>query len=308
MYFRFLTVSAAALTIVTAAQAQQAHVTFDWNWKNLATGGHVPLQPGQSAAVWLDVTFSPPPGGTIMVNNQSYTILGLNAIDFDLIAATVNGAWGLSGPGFGGTPNPDGPLTNMNANSFGRRSDLLAGSFAAWGSGPAGTPVVSPQTEFTLGSIRSAAAGQTAFAGGLPNSAGPVIEIWRGHWTPQVYNRSAVFLARQARGSSGTGASLWIYPTGTNPLETMEIYHVPAPNIDFGSGHIVHPGFSCYANCDGSTLSPILNVDDFLCFVDRFAAGDPYTNCDGSTQEPILNVDDFLCFINEFALASFCDL
>jgi hypothetical protein len=58
---------------------------------------------------------------------------------------------------------------------------------------------------------------------------------------------------------------------------------------------------ACYANCDNSTTSPALNVDDFLCFINAFAAGDPYANCDCSTTEPVLTVDDFLCFINKFA-------
>jgi hypothetical protein len=57
----------------------------------------------------------------------------------------------------------------------------------------------------------------------------------------------------------------------------------------------------CYANCDGSTVHPILNVDDFSCFINRFAAGDPWANCDNSTVAPVLNVDDFACFINRFA-------
>jgi hypothetical protein len=54
----------------------------------------------------------------------------------------------------------------------------------------------------------------------------------------------------------------------------------------------------CYANCDGSTAAPILNVNDFICFEARFAAGDPYANCDGSTFPPVLNVNDFICFEN----------
>jgi uncharacterized membrane protein len=33
------------------------------------------------------------------------------------------------------------------------------------------------------------------------------------------------------------------------------------------------PSGSCYANCDGSTAQPILNVADFTCFLQRFAAG-----------------------------------
>jgi hypothetical protein len=66
----------------------------------------------------------------------------------------------------------------------------------------------------------------------------------------------------------------------------------------------------CYANCDGSTIDPVLNVDDFICFIGAFAAaqGMPheeqithYANCDGSTIAPVLNVDDFTCFISAFA-------
>jgi predicted outer membrane repeat protein len=67
---------------------------------------------------------------------------------------------------------------------------------------------------------------------------------------------------------------------------------------------------ACYANCDSSTTSPILNVEDFICFIAEFAAGSTlpheqqikhYANCDGSTTPPVLNVEDFACFISEFA-------
>jgi outer membrane protein assembly factor BamB len=66
----------------------------------------------------------------------------------------------------------------------------------------------------------------------------------------------------------------------------------------------------CYANCDGSTVPPVLNVEDFTCFINEFAAGSQlphelqvghYANCDGSTTAPVLNVEDFTCFINRFA-------
>jgi hypothetical protein len=58
---------------------------------------------------------------------------------------------------------------------------------------------------------------------------------------------------------------------------------------------------ACYANCDASTAPPVLNVNDFLCFQSRFAAGDSYANCDQSTTAPVLNVNDFLCFQAAFA-------
>lgn len=58
---------------------------------------------------------------------------------------------------------------------------------------------------------------------------------------------------------------------------------------------------ACHANCDGSTVQPVLNIGDFVCFINLFAAGDPYANCDGSTVHPVLNVNDFICFINLYA-------
>jgi choice-of-anchor B domain-containing protein len=61
------------------------------------------------------------------------------------------------------------------------------------------------------------------------------------------------------------------------------------------------PVTNCYANCDGSTVAPVLNVADFTCFLQRFAAGESYANCDNSTAAPILNVADFTCFLQSFA-------
>ncbi len=57
----------------------------------------------------------------------------------------------------------------------------------------------------------------------------------------------------------------------------------------------------CYPNCDSSTTAPCLNVLDFSCFLNQFAAGATYANCDHSTTPPVLNVLDFSCFLNSFA-------
>jgi probable HAF family extracellular repeat protein len=62
-----------------------------------------------------------------------------------------------------------------------------------------------------------------------------------------------------------------------------------------------HVRIGCYANCDGSTTGPVLNVTDFTCFLQRFAGGDAYANCDHSTTAPTLNVQDFTCFLARFA-------
>jgi hypothetical protein len=66
-------------------------------------------------------------------------------------------------------------------------------------------------------------------------------------------------------------------------------------------GWIVTVPAGCYANCDDSTATPMLNVNDFVCFLNRFAAGDPFSNCDGSTDAPVLNVNDLVCFQARFA-------
>ncbi len=62
-----------------------------------------------------------------------------------------------------------------------------------------------------------------------------------------------------------------------------------------------HTGPSCYANCEAGGGPQWLNVNDFVCFQNRFAASESYCNCDQSTTPPILNVNDFICFLNAFA-------
>ncbi len=77
----------------------------------------------------------------------------------------------------------------------------------------------------------------------------------------------------------------------------------PAPVVDMGALERTGSGCApCYVNCDESTANPILNVNDFQCFLNRYATGDSYCNCDGSTAEPILNVNDFQCFLNAYAV------
>lgn len=57
----------------------------------------------------------------------------------------------------------------------------------------------------------------------------------------------------------------------------------------------------CYANCDLSTAVPVLTANDFQCFLNKFASGDPDANCDGSTASPELTANDFQCFLNKYA-------
>ncbi len=44
----------------------------------------------------------------------------------------------------------------------------------------------------------------------------------------------------------------------------------------------------------------VLDIHDFICFLNRFASGDSYANCDRSTAAPTLNILDFTCFMNAY--------
>jgi acid phosphatase len=87
-----------------------------------------------------------------------------------------------------------------------------------------------------------------------------------------------------------------------NVLRTLEdMFALPHTAGTVAAAPILDIWVPCYANCDGSTAAPVLNVADFSCYLQRFAAGEPYANCDGSTAAPTLNVADFGCFLQRFA-------
>ncbi|MCA9279516.1 MAG: hypothetical protein H6815_01200 [Phycisphaeraceae bacterium] len=57
----------------------------------------------------------------------------------------------------------------------------------------------------------------------------------------------------------------------------------------------VTEGVACYADCDGSGA---LNIFDYICFGNEYAANTAYADCDGSGS---LNIFDYICFGNEYA-------
>jgi hypothetical protein len=116
--------------------------------------------------------------------------------------------------------------------------------------------------------------------------------------------------------TSPSGGGPGMYTSGVSPTvasgNTVMTFNVPvsAPSqLYYQCEH--HPGMggpiniinppSCYANCDQSTVAPVLNVQDFTCFLQRYAAGESYANCDSSTAAPVLNVQDFTCFLQRYA-------
>jgi hypothetical protein len=136
----------------------------------------------------------------------------------------------------------------------------------------------------------SACLGQSAQLTVNATGTGPLAYQWR---------RGTTNLVDGGNVSGSTTATLIINPVG--PADLGNDYNVIVSNV-LGSVTSGNATLStCYANCDCSQTQPILNVNDFSCFLNRYAAGDTYANCDGSTTSPQLNVLDFSCFLNAFA-------
>lgn len=93
--------------------------------------------------------------------------------------------------------------------------------------------------------------------------------------------------------------------TPTGPLDRVVTFGEDAAGelymAEFLAGRVFRIEPRCWANCDGST-SPILDVDDFLCFMHLFQIGDAYAcDCDTTTGVGLCDVFDLLCFANAFA-------
>ncbi len=103
---------------------------------------------------------------------------------------------------------------------------------------------------------------------------------------------------------AGVGAnSADLLPFPTDPRgPSLIVWTSGAGNVGGGSlggGDYEWVGCpNCYANCDTSTQVPRLNVLDFICFLNKYAARDPYANC---TVDATIDVNDFQCFLNKFA-------
>jgi uncharacterized membrane protein len=137
--------------------------------------------------------------------------------------------------------------------------------------------------------------GMGTIAGPIPGSDAPEAMIWdadhgmrdlKDVLTAAGASSVSGWTLQQATGVSADGTVIVGY--GLDPLGQTQAW-------------LAHLPRSCYANCDGSTIPPILNVNDFVCFQTEFASNDPAANCDGSTMPPILTVNDFVCFQTRFA-------
>jgi hypothetical protein len=120
-------------------------------------------------------------------------------------------------------------------------------------------------------------------------------EIDLGADTYNVYYNNQLLLGQYPY-STITNAT-----TGRKRIACVDIYSNGADGLYIDDVCVQPAPASCYANCDNSTVPPVLNANDFQCFLNRYAAGDSYANCDGSTVPPVLNANDFQCFLNAYA-------
>lgn len=167
--------------------------------------------------------------------------------------------------------------------------------------------------------VDSFGGGQFVAPGGTANSFNPINNAFRGVWMPSSYaDRTVNFKAEPGSAVPGPTPE---YPTGQHNA-MMLAYSITQPNpndpttwydnlipmyfaSDFGNGlNIPISSISgpCYANCDGSTATPLLTANDFQCFLNDYAQGGTYANCDGSTTPPTLTPNDFQCFLSRYAV------
>src|SRR6185369_6010789 len=124
-------------------------------------------------------------------------------------------------------------------------------------------------------------AGQLTVLPGISATAGAAFEASRGGrvivgnsgnqaavWTREGYHElRAMLLAMGATQASGWGLRICekisadgrtLVGRGTGPSSQFTAWVATLP-----------PAVGCYANCDGSTAAPILNIADFACFMNR---------------------------------------
>lgn len=100
-------------------------------------------------------------------------------------------------------------------------------------------------------------------------------------------------------GGGGGGGRVAVFTCSLGGVVVRANGGAGAQNGTPGSTWIVPP---CYANCDCSSAPPVLNANDFNCFLNKYAAGiTSYVNCDESSAVPLLNANDFLCYLNKYA-------
>jgi hypothetical protein len=151
---------------------------------------------------------------------------------------------------------------------------------------------IGPTTESTCCLARVGADGWRV----IGNASPALFPSARYIWDPVHGMR---YLEAQLSAWGATGFESWV------ALEFIDISHdgrtivgdgIRETGQPFRAFIVTIPAF-CYANCDGSSTAPALNVADFTCFLQKFAANDIYGNCN---NDGAMDVADFTCFLQKF--------
>src|SRR6185436_13774550 len=166
---------------------------------------------------------------------------------------------------------------------------VSVGGGTSWVSAPNGPGNVRAMAVFDDGS------GPSLFVTGIFDHAGGIparqIAKWNGHIWSALGAGISGFPHRLAVANDGRGESLFVQSSGT-------LYAGGGVTLSIAQW-VGCRGGQCYANCDNSTASPRLNINDFVCFMNAYVHHEPYANC---TVDADINIADFQCFMTKFAI------
>ncbi|MCA9278083.1 MAG: SBBP repeat-containing protein [Phycisphaeraceae bacterium] len=143
-------------------------------------------------------------------------------------------------------------------------------------------------------------------------------------WEIEIDSNDTLYLAGSYAGASNSGDAfvaqldnngnqLWLHSVGSAQIDVArglfldEMNNIYIAGVTYGNlfapSMMSGPdGFIakfapdvCYADCDSDGD---LDIVDYICFGNAYAAQDPYADCDGSGS---LNVFDYICFGNAYA-------
>ncbi|MFN0131598.1 MAG: hypothetical protein ACKVW3_03550 [Phycisphaerales bacterium] len=180
----------------------QESVSYQLAWSETIANSNQPvpspnglIEPGEGVRIYLTVTVSPGVGSTVPYSQPAPggigKVAGLGSIFFDLIGTNVNG----------------GSWSNFTRNPA---------------SNPGGVPGMGNWTigGFTVesnGNLTAVQAGQFVLPGSTAQMANPVVNIFRGTWTPGNYLPRLASMQSQGAAAAPMQHSSILIETGLDP-------------------------------------------------------------------------------------------
>jgi hypothetical protein len=257
---------------------------------NTQTGQEVFSTSGSGAGGWYNISGD---GSVLVIGGFSFQVFKLTGAAY---LPVINFSAPTSWFSWGSAVSRDGTTVGALSHDYG--SNYLNTSVRIW-------DVASATLINTVNTTGTGTLQDSAVYGAMSDN-GQVFAVasWgaqdNNHPEVRVFDRNVNLI--ESIDTPGSPFSLDVSGDGQYILAGSKAVHANT----FGNGgqvdllkHVIATG--CYANCDNSSVPPVLNVNDFQCFVNLYAAQDSRANCDNSTADPVLNVNDFQCFVNKFA-------